>query len=196
VHQLLDLAKPRDMLRTDVSIQVVVNATLSLLEETLNLKNIRVHKDLQATDDVCLADEEQLKQAFLNLFLNAVQAMDENGVLTILTTTQDPRPMTKKDIRDQKPDISAPATNLRSSVPNLRSSFVPSVIITIKDTGIGISKETLAQLFTPFKTTKKDGIGLGLVITKEIIEAHNGTITVESRLDEGTTFIIQLPLKA
>ena len=67
------------------------------------------------------------------------------------------------------------------------------VIIRIKDTGIGISKEKLALIFAPFFTDKNRGTGLGLAIAKNIIEEHHGSIAVESRLDKGATFIISLP---
>lgn len=69
-----------------------------------------------------------------------------------------------------------------------------NLVLTIKDTGCGISKEQLATIFEPFVTYKKDGTGLGLAITKKIIEAHGGNISVKSTLDKGTTFKITLPL--
>jgi two-component system sensor histidine kinase HydH len=67
------------------------------------------------------------------------------------------------------------------------------VRITIKDTGTGIAPENLARLFDPFFTTKPSGTGLGLPITRRIIQEHGGAITVESRLDKGTTFSVTLP---
>jgi len=66
----------------------------------------------------------------------------------------------------------------------------------VKDTGVGILKKDIANLFTPLFTTKAKGIGLGLVICKQIVEGHNGTITVESKVDEGSTFIVKLPIQA
>jgi PAS domain S-box-containing protein len=67
--------------------------------------------------------------------------------------------------------------------------------VIVKDTGVGIPKKDLANLFTPLFTTKAKGIGLGLVICKQIVEGHNGTITVESKVGEGSTFIVKLPIK-
>ena len=66
--------------------------------------------------------------------------------------------------------------------------------LVISDNGHGIDKNKQSHIFEPFATYKKDGTGLGLPITKQIIEAHNGSIRVFSRLDEGTSFIIALPL--
>lgn len=68
--------------------------------------------------------------------------------------------------------------------------------ITVKDTGVGIPKNDIAKLFTPLFTTKAKGIGLGLVVCKQLVEGHNGTITVESKVGEGSTFIVKLPIQA
>ena len=65
--------------------------------------------------------------------------------------------------------------------------------ILVKDSGNGMSAEHLKSLFTPFKTTKKKGLGIGLYQCKTIVDAHNGTITVESEIGQGTTFRIELP---
>jgi two-component system sensor histidine kinase AtoS len=69
-----------------------------------------------------------------------------------------------------------------------------NVEITIADTGIGISKDNLGKIWTPFFTTKAKGMGLGLPICKRIIEAHRGSILVESKLGKGTTFTITIPV--
>jgi PAS domain S-box-containing protein len=68
--------------------------------------------------------------------------------------------------------------------------------VIVIDTGVGIPKKDIANLFTPLFTTKAKGIGLGLVICKQIVEGHNGTITVESKVGEGSTFIVKLPIQA
>jgi len=64
----------------------------------------------------------------------------------------------------------------------------------LKDTGCGIPQEQMKTLFTPFQTTKKDGVGLGLIITREIIKLHGGEITVESEIGHGTESIVTLPV--
>ena len=69
------------------------------------------------------------------------------------------------------------------------------LMIMVKDTGCGIPEEELKKMFTPFYTTKKDGVGLGLIITQEIIKSHGGEIKVKSELGRGTEFIIALPTK-
>jgi len=77
-----------------------------------------------------------------------------------------------------------------------RPEGVDRIRITVSDTGRGVRPEQIEQIFTPFFTTKTQGTGLGLAICKQIIEHHGGTIMVESRLGEGTSFIIELPTAA
>ena len=110
-------------------------------------------------------DEAYIESALLNIILNAIEAMENNGALTISTAL--------KKIKT-------------------KDSFIE---IGVSDTGHGISPENLEKIFVPCYTTKKDGSGLGLTITQKIIEAHNGTMKVQSTIKKGTTFIIQLPLK-
>ena len=75
------------------------------------------------------------------------------------------------------------------------SKLIPNMDeITVSDTGKGISEEDVDSIFEPFYTTSESGTGLGLAITHGIIEQHGGTIEVESKMDQGTSFIIRLPL--
>ena len=109
------------------------------------------------------ADPHQLQQVFLNLIINARDAMDSHGALTIEST---------------------------SGPQNIR--------VNITDTGSGMSREQLEQIFTPLYTTKAEGkgTGLGLSVSQEIIEKHHGDISVESVVGKGTTFIVGLPIKS
>ncbi|MFC1594297.1 nitrogen regulation protein NR(II) [Candidatus Omnitrophota bacterium] len=163
VNQLLDLAKPKQPKFQSVNITSAIDATLALLEESLRLKKINVKREYASNEVMVQGDEEQLRQVFLNLFLNSIQAMNENGTLEV-------------------------AVNLSS--PNMKS-----VVICIKDDGCGISEEDLKNIFTPFFTTKEDGIGLGLIITQEIIKSHKGKISVQSKKNEGVKFIIELSIE-
>ncbi len=110
-------------------------------------------------------DETYLESALLNIILNAIEAMNNSGKLTISTTL------------------------IESGKEN------PIIEINISDTGCGIQQEDMEKIFIPCFTTKSSGSGLGLTITQKIIEAHNGAIKVNSRVNEGTTFTIHLPLK-
>ena len=122
---------------------------------------------LQLADELprARADAEQLRQVFLNLAINAVQAMPSGGKLTISTALRKPG---------------------RRSTPMLEVRF--------RDTGVGIAAADLKNLFIPFYTTKDKGTGLGLPISQRIIENHGGTIEVRSRVGVGSTFTVVLPL--
>src|SRR5262249_7946458 len=108
---------------------------------------------------------EQLRQVFLNLAINAVQAMPSGGKLTISTALRKPG---------------------RRSTSMLEVRF--------RDTGVGIAAADLKNLFIPFYTTKDKGTGLGLPISQRIIENHGGTIEVRSRVGVGSTFTVVLPV--
>jgi signal transduction histidine kinase len=117
----------------------------------------------QAEPDTVFADESQLQQVFMNLLLNAVEAIGNNGELTITT------------------EMVTDKNNVRA------------LKLSIRDTGMGITPENLTRMFEPFFTTKKNGTGLGLSITRRIVEEHRGTIEIQSEAGRGTTFILLLP---
>jgi signal transduction histidine kinase len=126
-----------------------------------------------AARDLVEGDEYQLQQAFVNLFLNSLEAMSPQGLLTV--TTED---VSRSDCSG---GLAGPAGR-------------GELQVTVQDTGAGISPEHLARLFEPFFTTKPHGTGLGLPITRGIIQEHGGEITVQSELGRGTRFAIVLPL--
>jgi signal transduction histidine kinase len=117
-----------------------------------------------------------LKQVFINLALNAVQAMPSGGTLSIVTR----RPRSNEwRIHDDAP-----------------RAIGDQVEIRIADTGDGIPEEVRQHIFIPFYTTKKKGTGLGLAICQRIVKNHGGTIEVESKLGEGTQFVLRIPTNA
>src|SRR5262249_54008986 len=113
-------------------------------------------------------DAEQLRQVFLNLALNAIQAMPDGGKLVVSTAT---RKSTRKG----------------SPVP---PQFLE---VRFRDTGVGIPPAAMKNLFIPCFPTKERGTGLGLPISQRIIENHAGRIEVRSRLGAGSTFTVVLP---
>ena len=190
VHQLLDFAKPAPLNLQAVDIHKLLDNILGFLNNDFIKYRIKVIKDyntdehgLKSTDDhglnisgnssqisgnSCLikADSNQLRQAFLNLFLNAIDAMPSGGTLTVSTR-----------------------------IKNRGSSIRQQLLICVQDTGYGIPKEDLPHIFEPFYSKKEEGTGLGLSIVYNIIKEHNGSIKAKSRLKEGTEFIIKLPLQ-
>ncbi len=150
-----------------------------LVEETSTTfgaakKEIRVHQELAEDLWGIKADQGQIEQALLNLFVNAADAMPGGGDLFLKTMN-----VTDKDIRDKpyKPEPGAYAS------------------LMVRDTGIGMNKETLDRVFEPFFTTKGlgAGTGLGLASVYGIIKAHRGYIDVDSKKGSGTTFQVYLP---
>jgi two-component system, NtrC family, sensor histidine kinase HydH len=161
VGQMLRLAGPAKPNLAPVRLHGLLEHAMRLVEHTTGAKNLRLRQDFNARPDVVPGDEYQLHQAFLNLFFNAVEAMESGGELRVKTEF-------------------------------LEKSH--AVLISVADNGSGVAAENLPRLFDAFFTTKQQGTGLGLPITKRIIEEHRGDITVESEPDKGTTFHVRLPL--
>jgi signal transduction histidine kinase len=171
VTQMLRLAAPAKPSLAPVRMNELVRGVLLVIEPQLKGRSISSAQNLGAQHDTIHGDYRQLEQALMNLLLNALDALDGKGTLGVATSVLPARKRTRKG---------TPA--------------VAKIHITIRDTGCGISSEQLSHLFEPFFTTKPNGTGLGLVITKQIIEQHGGEISVESDLGTGTTFHILLPL--
>ncbi len=138
----------------------VLEQALRLIQPQLSDKSFVLEQSFRAGKDTIRADEFELHQAFVNLLLNALDAMGSGGTLTVTT--------------DERPDA--------------------QIEIRIADTGPGIAPEHLEHVFEPFFTTKTSGTGLGLAVTKRIIQEHSGAISVSSQPGRGTIFSIVLPL--
>jgi signal transduction histidine kinase len=152
--RLLSFAKPKVPTQEMVSLPAVLDAALL----TARRANVQIVRHLPPDLPQVSGDPASLEQVFLNLILNALQAMPGGGTLTVSATVHG-----------------------------------PWVEVQLGDTGTGMSAEALAHLFQPFFTTKSQGTGLGLVISRQIIDQHRGTIACESTPGQGTTFTIRLP---
>jgi len=162
VKNLLDFSKPKEKSLKEADINTVIGKSLKLVQNMLDVSNIETVINLEAGLHKVFIDEHQMQQVFVNLLVNAIQAMSGGGVLCIETGLSK-----NKDF----------------------------VEIDIKDTGKGIPPEFLPHIFDPFFSTKGvEGTGLGLSISYGIIKNHNGNIKVESKVGEGTTFTIELPV--
>jgi len=175
VRQLLEFSRPSAPKLEETSIQNLIGEVLDFLSSQFLNCNIKIEKNFQLNGTLLRIDPNQFRQVFLNLFINAIEAMPKGGTLAI--QTEDQRPKTEN--QNSKPYTLNPK---------------PCIIITITDTGTGIPPETLKTLFEPFHTTKAKGTGLGLSITKNIIESHKGRIKVESNVGRGTKFVVELPI--
>ena len=172
VGQILKFAVPAQPIFAAVSVHKILDRTLLLAQHRVEGRLITFERKLQAEKDVLDGDQHQLEQAFVNLLLNGVEAINANGSLSVSTEL----------IADDQ--------------PQLREGDARRWMrIRVSDTGGGITQGNMAHLFEPFFTTKQNGTGLGLAVTRRIIEEHNGTIQVESHAGQGTTFTVMLPMK-
>jgi len=168
IKNLLDFARQSEPTMRPTDINKAVEAALLLVGHQINLENIKLEKKLDAQLPPVLADFDQIQQVLINIIQNATQAMPSGGTLTI-------------------------ASSVAEGI-KIGESTKKTVRIDIKDTGVGIPKENLNNLFTPFFTTKEKGkgVGLGLSVVHGIIGRHKGKIEVDSQPDVGTTFTIYL----
>jgi len=164
---LLSYCRPSPARRDLVDIRVPIRKALSMVEQRSRTNGVRVEDRLGDAILKVRANAGEIEEVFLNLFLNALDAMPGGGVLATSTT-----------------------------IRNNGSQAAPSVEVVVADTGIGIPREIQGEIFEPFLTSKEEGrgTGLGLAICLGIVRSHGGTIAVESEPGRGTGFTVRLPL--
>ena len=173
VSQILRFTGPAKPVLTDIRLHELLDHSLRLVERQIKDKAIQLERNYGAPCDLLPGDDVQLEQAFVNLLLNAIEAMGPHGRLTVATQAGQGR-----SARDKGRDCAGRTQLLR---------------VTIRDTGVGIPRENISRLFGPFFSTKDGGTGLGLSITRRIIEEHGGVISVKSKPNQGAAFQIVLP---
>jgi signal transduction histidine kinase len=176
-------SRQKPLARTEADLNRVLEASIELVADRIQEKNITVTKDFSRETLRGQWDADQLRQVFVNLLANAVDASPDGSPISITTE----RVAAGARVREGGDDGDG------QRVLNGRQ---PRARVSIKDQGSGMNEETRAHIFEPFFTTKKRGTGLGLAIVKQIIEQHEGTITVTSAPGQGTLFAIDLPLSA
>ena len=164
LRELLDFSRQGDPEMTPCAVPEIVGPMLSLVRPDAQKQHIKIIEQLAPDLPPICADAQHLQQAVLNILLNAVQAMPEGGTLTVRAEPLDKTILPGHD---------------------------RSMRLTVSDTGVGIPRENLQRIFSPFFTTKHRGTGLGLAITRSIIEKHHGTITVQSEAGRGSTFVLE-----
>jgi signal transduction histidine kinase/BarA-like signal transduction histidine kinase len=189
IQSLLTIARKHKPEKRFIDVNQVLEGVLELRSYYLQVSNIEVIKNLQPNLPQILADFHQLQQVFLNIILNAEQAMQETrrrGRLTIqsqlIGSFQEP-PLLK--------------TSALNTGEKLLHPTPPFIRVSITDEGPGIPPENLKRIFDPFFTTKDvgKGTGLGLSISYTIIQEHEGKIYATSEWGRGTTFFVELPVK-
>ncbi len=164
INELLEFAKPSEPKLELENITTILDGMILLISTEAKKKQINVIKNYALDLPPIQIDREQIKQVFLNILLNAIEATPEDGSITVKTRSF------------------------------MKPGGEPYIQIEFTDTGCGIPPEKLEEIFNPFFTTKSAGSGLGLSISHQIVEDHKGYIHVESELTKGSSFFINLPL--
>jgi len=157
VSDLQDYARPIRLESVESSLHQLLHDALSMIQVP---ENVTVVKVIARDFPKLMIDSSLMRRVFVNLVLNAIQAMPDGGQLTVRASETD-----------------------------------HEVLICFQDAGVGIPKENIDKLFIPLYTTKARGAGLGLPVCKRLVEAHGGSITVESKTGEGSAFTVRLPRK-
>jgi|LQYC01.1.fsa_nt_gi Osmosensitive K+ channel histidine kinase len=163
VSNLLDFARESELKSEPLNIEKLINETIQLVSNQIKLSKVKPTLEVPSNLPPLHGDRQQLTQVLLNLILNALDAMPQGGLLKISARNSKER------------------------------NFIE---VQVSDTGVGIPEHLLPSIFDPFfsrKTSGKKGTGLGLSVSLGIIRKHGGDVRVESKINEGTTFIVVLP---
>ncbi|HCQ02404.1 MAG TPA: hypothetical protein DIT99_17730, partial [Candidatus Latescibacteria bacterium] len=173
VENFLTYARPPELSPFPYNINDLIDEVIDVHQGTAHERSVTITPLYGKPGLMAAVDTHQMKQVFLNVMINAFDAMDNGGALTITT-----RSLTPSWTGDLTRDIST------------RQKYIT---ITFQDTGCGIDADQLERIFEVYFTSKSAGTGLGLPIAQQIVEKHEGKIEVESTLGLGTIFTIWLP---
>jgi PAS domain S-box-containing protein len=167
VQNLLNFSRTSPLGYQPTDVNHVIRESFQFLEHELTLNNIVVSKTLSKRLPLIMGNENQLQQVFLNMIMNAHKAMPHQGTLTVTT----------RRVKDDE-------------------RCKDYVEVVFSDTGCGIAQEHIDRIFEPFFTTRKigEGTGLGLSVSYRIVKNHGGEILVNSKIDQGSTFVVRLPV--
>jgi len=164
VRRVRELVRKGDLEAAELDLAVLIRDVLRLLHSDAILHNVHIVLEMAADAPKILGDRVQLQQVMLNLLLNAFQAMKNSPV--------------------------------RERQVTLRSRFAKgnTMIVAVRDHGVGLREDQLEKMFQPFYTTKKDGLGMGLAISRSIIESHGGRLWAQNNPDRGATLFFSVPV--
>jgi len=162
--------------------------TLELIHYHLRNRRITIVREVAPDVPMVQADRQQLRQLFLNLFTNASDAMPQGGTLTLRVYQQ-------AEGRKQKAEGGEAGEGQSLALPTA-DRLLPSVVVEVADTGVGIAPEDLPKVMESFFTTKPEGqgTGLGLPICRRIVQDHAGTLEIASQVGTGTTVRMTFPV--
>jgi two-component system NtrC family sensor kinase len=170
IQQLLGFVRKKKPEQKSLKIDTLLEITLDFLDHQIQKQDVRVVREISDDLPPVMCDPDQLQQVFLNLILNAIQSMPEGGILRLS------------------------ASSKWISKEGLENGQRQYVVVSVRDTGLGMEKEVVQNIFNPFFTTKDTGTGLGLMVSQGIVRDHEGWIDVESELGKGSVFNVYLPI--
>jgi two-component system, NtrC family, sensor histidine kinase HydH len=170
VTQFLEYARPYDIRPEPTDVHALLRQVVDLVKAQGVPPGVSISLEVETGLTEIQIDRDKVKQVLLNLVQNAVQAVGPDGSV---------------EVRAREGFLRNPGHRGESAL-----------VLSVADTGPGISPEMIDKLFIPFFTTKHDGTGLGLAISQRLVEAHGGEVGVRSRVGSGTTFSVRLPFKA
>ncbi len=179
ISLLFDFSKAARLNLMPEDINSILESSINLVETKVKFMNIDIVKETKKDIPKTMIDKNRMEQVFINLLLNAIQAMPEGG---------------KVIIRTYEKRLEAPANRVGERKEDYFKVGEKAVIVEIEDTGTGIPEENLNKIFDPFFTTKGigGGTGLGLSVSQSIIIMHKGLIDVTSQLGKGTRITVTL----
>jgi signal transduction histidine kinase len=179
----LEFVRPVSLALAPARIEPVLEDALSVACGRRGRPGIEIERRFAEGIPACLMDRGQIRQVFENVFLNAMEAMGESGVLTVETSlTQAPAA------------ASIPYRPVGGAQRDPWQAFDRYLTVTVSDSGPGIAEEHRDKLFYPFFTTKKQGSGVGLAMAKKIVDCHRGLIDVSGRPGAGAVFTVRIPM--
>lgn len=158
VSEFLILSKPQAVRFTERDLRQVLSQVISLMDSEAILHNVVIRPFYTEMSCMVECEENQLKQVFINLIKNAIEAMPNGGNILVLVERNETK-----------------------------------VTCHVKDEGIGIDEEALKRIGDPFYTGKENGTGLGMMVSQKIINAHSGSMSIQSKVNQGTTISVVLP---
>src|SRR3989338_2093498 len=165
IKNFLDFARPPELKMEICDISKILDSVINLVKSKAESSNIRIENRIEAPLPEIKADKEQVRQVFLNIMLNAIDAMPKGGIIELTASFNG---------RDKKQN--------------------GLLKVEIKDTGQGMGSDLKNKLFEPFITTKEQGTGLGLFIASRIVKLHKGDIRIDSTFGKGTRVTVELPI--
>jgi signal transduction histidine kinase len=176
ISKMVEFGRPSPLSLQNADVKEVVEDIVSDIRSHLNLSNITITRDFPEKA-AAIVDKSRFRQALKNIIDNAIDAMQEGGKLSISIS------FLCNDEKRPSKTVCAPVDS---------SSRLE---VKVSDTGVGMGKEAMERLFTPFYTTKVNGSGLGMAMVKKIIDLHKGEVSVKSREGSGTEVTIRVPIQ-